>query len=243
MGSVTAEACAEWRGMAAMHAIGRATDEESRALDEHLRGCDDCRHERSELLAAADALTWVDPSRIDRFEVEPPIVDPVGVATPVVLPDLTGAAPGSDRRPGEPAVRRALPRHRRLVGLGVGLVAAAAAVAAAVVLGAPSAPPGRAVALTGEKGVEASVLLADQSSGTRATLTESGQAPGQVLTVSMKASSGRWWVAGSYRTTVGVHSMKVELSCAVPPNRITDVWITDQSGRTVLNGYADRTVG
>jgi hypothetical protein len=47
--------------------------------------------------------------------------------------------------------------------------------------------------------------------------------------------------------------LKVGLSCAVPPNRIADVWITDvritdvritdQNGHTVLNGYADRTLG
>jgi hypothetical protein len=83
----------------------------------------------------------------------------------------------------------------------------------------------------------ASIALTSQSWGTRGTLRESGQAPGQVLTVAMKSASGRWWVAGSYRTAARSGPVEVQLSCAVALNQVTDVWVTDQSGHVVLDAY------
>ena len=103
-----------------------------------------------------------------------------------------------------------------MAGIGAAVVAVAAAVVAVVALSTSPTPPIRTVALTGQPGVVASISLSTQSWGTRATLRESGQAPGQVLTVSMKSSSGRWWVAGSYRTTGRSGTVEVQLSCAVP---------------------------
>jgi hypothetical protein len=43
-------------------------------------------------------------------------------------------------------------------------------------------------------------------------------------------------VAGSYRTT-SARITEVQLSCAVQPNQVNEVWVTDQQGRTVLRGY------
>jgi hypothetical protein len=121
---------------------------------------------------------------------------------------------------------------------GVGaLLAAAAAITAVVALGGASAPASRTTALTGQPGVVASIALTSQTWGTRGTLRESGQAPGQVLTVAMKSASGRWWVAGSYRTAARSGPLEVQLSCAVALSQVTDVWVTDQSGRVVLNAY------
>jgi hypothetical protein len=117
------------------------------------------------------------------------------------------------------------------------LAAAAAAVVAVLALGATPAPASKTVALTGARGVQASVSLTAQSSGTRATLHESGQAAGQVLTVSMRTSSGHWWVAGSYRTVARTGPLEVQMTCAVQSNQITEVWVSDQSGHTVLDGY------
>jgi hypothetical protein len=126
-----------------------------------------------------------------------------------------------------------------MVGVAAAILAIAAAVVAVVTFSGSPAPQGRVVALTGEKGVRASVSLTPESWGTRATLTEDGQAPGQVLTVSMRTSSGRWWAAGSYRTSAHSGSLEVQLSCAVQSNQITRVWVSDQNGHTILNGYLD----
>ena len=124
-----------------------------------------------------------------------------------------------------------------MAGIGAGVAAVAAAVVAVMALSASPAPPTRTVAMTGQPGVVASVSLTTQSWGTRATLRESGQTPGQILTVSMKSASGRWWVAGSYRTTGRPGPVQVQLSCAVPASQITAVWVSDQAGHTVLDGY------
>lgn len=214
MGGVTTQDCSEWRGLLAMHAIGRATDDEALALDEHLRGCELCQQDARDLGIAASALTFLDEGQIEHL----------------------GAVGASADQPIDIALARR--RRRRLVGV---LTAAAAGMAAAavvaIVLSSAPAPPGKTVALTGQHGVTASISLAGQTWGTRATLRETGQAPGQVLTVSMKTASGRWWVAGSYRTTGRPGAMVVQLSCAVPVGQITDVWVRNQAGRTVLNGY------
>jgi hypothetical protein len=125
-----------------------------------------------------------------------------------------------------------------MAGIGAVVLAVAAALVAVVTLGGThGSRPGRVVALTGQEGVRATVSLTSQTWGTGATLRESGQAPGQVLTVSMRTSTGQWWMAGSYRTVSRAGSLVVPLACAVPSNEITDVWVSDQAGHTVLNGY------
>ena len=124
-----------------------------------------------------------------------------------------------------------------MAGIGAGVAALAAAVVAVMALSASPAPPTRTVAMTGQAGVVASVSLTTQSWGTRATLRESGQTPGQILTVSMKSDVGPL-VGGrqlsDHRTTGPV---QVQLSCAVPASQITTVWVSNQAGHTVLDGY------
>jgi hypothetical protein len=241
VGAMTAGDCTEWRGVLAMSAIGRASVQEDRALSEHLEHCDQCRQDAGEVRFAATALQFLDRAPVDLLESEPGSRDPfVGSAydagpvggreehTPESAP--VGVADGV-------ADLAAMRRRRRLRVAGIMAAGVAAAGIALVVLGSFSASPGKTVALTGGRGVKASVSLAPESWGTRATLRESGQAAGQVLTVSMKTASGRWWVAGSYRTTGRPGTMEVQLSCAVPSSQITDVWVSDQAGHTVLNGY------
>jgi hypothetical protein len=136
------------------------------------------------------------------------------------------------------AVVGAAAKHRRwMVGAGAALVAVAAAVMAVLTLGGAPVPPSRSVALTGPSGVVASVSLTTQTWGTHATLRESGQAAGQVLTVWMKSSSGRSWAAGSYRTTGHGGGVVVQLSCAVQADQVASVWVSNQSGHSVLEGY------
>ncbi len=238
MGTVTAPDCSEWRGLLAMDAIGRASYEESQALAEHVAGCAGCRADADQVRVAAEALALVDVvpgepagggspvEQLGAVEGRPAGVVPLSLSGPP--PSTQGSVPGAARRPNRPGWRR------RWVF--VGAAAAAAAVVAAFLLSGAPAPPARTVALSGQPGVQASISLTSQKWGTRATLRESGQASGQVLTVSMESTSGRWWVAGSYRTTGGHRSLTVQLSCAVPADQVTVVWVSDQKGRTVLDG-------
>jgi hypothetical protein len=257
MAGVMGRDCAEWQGTMAMDAIGLATERESRDLREHVAGCPSCRQDAADLLGAAGALRSVDPAQVGRLEPQLPTeaaagslrVDPARgrvAATPAgPFSDADAdayaeAEAGHGTKSGHLAQSGPLARsgrRRRWAGAGGALVAAAAAITAVVALGGAPAPASRTTALTGQPGVVASIALTSQSWGTRGTLRESGQAPGQVLTVAMKSASGRWWVAGSYRTAARSGPLEVQLSCAVALNQVTDIWVTDQSGQVVLNGY------
>ena len=234
--------CTEWQGMMAMDAIGLATEGESRDLREHVALCPSCREDAADLLSAAGALRAVDAAQVGRLEPQPPIEAAAARGRVEATPagPFSVAVAGLGKRAGHPA-RSGAPatsgRRRRLAGVGGALVAAAAAITAVVALGGAPAPASRTTALTGQTGVVASIALTSQSWGTRGTLRESGQAPGQVLTVAMKSASGRWWVAGSYRTAARSGPVEVQLSCAVALNQVTDVWVTDQSGHVVLDAY------
>ncbi len=215
-------ACAEWQGLLAMRAVGRSVARDDRELRRHLANCATCRRDATELVGVAAALALADVGEIG---------SPAG-------PDLAPARPAGDHRPGVPAWHSPVGRLRGgLVGVGaaVGMVATVGAVLAT--LGGVSGPPARTGVLTGEKNVSASVVLTAQPWGTKVDLVESGEAVGQVFTVGMRTSSGYGWVAGSYRTTARPGSLEVEFSCAALANQITEVWITDQGGRTVLSGY------
>jgi hypothetical protein len=167
-------------------------------------------------------------------------VDPTGPsgsdrddALPLVPPGMGGRGTGS------PEAGSWAERAARRTAMAVGTVAAAVAVAASVIAasaGSVAAPPGQSVALRGEGGVSATVALTAEPWGSRAVLSEDGQSAGAPYTVSMESSSGYRWVAGSYRTT-GSGPMRVQLTCPVPPSQITEVWVTDPSGHTVLSGY------
>lgn len=258
MAGVTGRPCAEWQGILALHAIGSATDQDSADLQEHLDSCPACYQDAVDVQTAAVALMSLGPEQVARIEQRS-----AGPDQPASLLGRTGR---SDWAPGStppPAPGRAAPpfapgsapglglptpaglglptpagRRRRMAGIGAVVLAAAAALVAVVTLGGThGSRPGRVVALTGQEGVRATVSLTSQTWGTGATLRESGQAPGQVLTVSMRTSTGQWWMAGSYRTVSRAGSLVVPLACAVPSNEITDVWVSDQAGHTVLNGY------
>ena len=193
--------CSDWRDIMAMRAIGQATLEESRALDGHLGTCEQCRLDAAEVAGAAAALSVLSPTQVDRLERDQPMLaEPAlyAAAPPAASwrwsfrPASTGPVGGPDGPVG--------PRQNRrwLAGVGVAAVGIAAAAVAVLTLSGGSPAPERTVALGGERGVVASVVLTAQASGTHATLRESGQPAGQVLTVSMKSWSGRgggWPVA------------------------------------------------
>lgn len=241
MERMTERDCSGWRGVLAMDAIGRADEKEARELAEHLEECGQCRTDAEEVRTAAGALSLLDAAQVADLERGSTVVGLAAGSEPV-LPGLGGGPePVAEIRPIDRRGRRPAEGKKKWVTAAacVAAVAAAVAVVAAVALGGSSTPPTRTVALSGEPGVTASVVLTSQAWGTRAVLTESGQAAGQALTVSMRTASGRWWVAGSYRTTGRSGSLEVSLSSAVPANQITDVWVSDQGGHTVLNGYVN----
>lgn len=241
MGRMTGQGCGEWQGIMAMEAIGRASEDEVRALAEHLEHCEQCRGDRADVRSAAGALTLLDGSQFDRpgAGVAGParVVERIGARSTVPDPGTSAEPPPAPVPIDEAPARAGHRRWSRVAGIGAGVAAVAAAAVAVMALSASPAPPTRTVAMTGQPGVVASVSLTTQSWGTRATLRESGQTPGQILTVSMKSTSGRWWVAGSYRTTGRPGPVQVQLSCAVPATQITTVWVSNQAGHTVLDGY------
>jgi hypothetical protein len=205
--------CSRWQEIMALDAVGQAEPGEVRGLEEHLEGCIPCRLDVREVRVAGAAIALVDPTFADTVDDGP---------------DGPARAASKGRSRG----------RRGAVAVAVGVAAVAAALVALVVVGAPTAPSRATnVALRGETGVSASIDLTTQPWGTRATLHESGQPAGTTMTVAMRSESGRWWVAGSYRTPSRPGSVVVQLSCAVPLKQITDVWVTNQHGRMVLDGY------
>ncbi len=209
MGVMTAVGCSEWRGLLALRAIGRSGDADLEGLTDHLEQCDQCRADAEEVDTAAAALALLDNAQVEQLQGDPVGTGQLGspASEPVVVALATSP-------------QTARPGRRRWVAATAAVAVAAAAVAISLVtLGVSSNPPTRTVALTGQPGVTASVALSSQSWGTRATLKESGQAGGQVLTVSMRTNSGRWWVAGSYRTTGRPGTLQVQLSVRRAPTR------------------------
>ena len=211
MGRVIDRECTEWQGIMAMDAIGRANADESRELAEHLEHCEECRGDAADVRSAASALTLLDGAQVEALEWDAERwPSPAGAFAEPVSPVPAfqpSPAPHSVEGPG---AREQRTRRRWMAGAGAAIGAVAAAVVALLLVNAPSAPT-TTVALTGTKGVVATVSLTTQSWGTKATLRESGQAAGQVLTVWMKDASGHWWVAGSYRTTDRTGTVEVPL--------------------------------
>ncbi|HEX3840133.1 MAG TPA: zf-HC2 domain-containing protein [Acidimicrobiales bacterium] len=211
--------CDRWRGLQAMHAIGRLDAQEEAELRAHLAGCSECQVESAELAGVESALRLADVAHLD---------DADDLAIPLQSARWEQLQRERHRRLGRTATRWAT----------AGMAAAAVAAIALVVVSIqqPSTPT-KTVALSGTSGVHASVVLTAKAWGTQATFQESGQKAGQVWTVSMETSPGSWWVAGSYRTVGPNGSVQVVMACAIPANRITHIWVSDGSGHTVLRGY------
>lgn len=213
MGRLNPATCEHWRGLMALDVVGQLDDAERLALDAHVEGCAECRDQRAELAGLPGALAVADPHHMETSDLPPALHQ-------AVVTRLRADARRDRRR-----------RRARVVNLS----AAAAVVAAAVLVGLQpwQGAPGRTVPLTGTPGVLASVTLVPEAWGTKVQLQETGQAGGQVLTVSMRSSSGRWWQAGTYQTVAG-RTVSVDLACAVPASSVYGVYVRNAAGRTVL---------
>jgi len=212
---MTAEACEAARGLVALEVVGQLGEAERVALVAHIDGCPSCREERRDLLTLAAVL---------------PAGDPAHLAEPEVPFSLRAAVLGR--------LRAEARRHRRTRGTRLVLGAVAAVALAAVVLvltlAGPSGPVTTTVALRGLPGVHATMRLTAEPWGTAMELRESGQRPGEVLSVATRTASGAWWPTGTYRT-VG-SSVRVTMACALKLDDITGVWIRDHAGAVVLHG-------
>lgn len=215
MGPMSTAACSRWHAAMAMDALGALPTHERAGLLAHLDGCSACREEARDLASTASFLSLVDPSTLDQAAS--------------VSPELTGRVLGQLH---QGAVRA---RRRRRAGVALIGAAAAAALIVGVTLTAssPSTAPGRRLSLTGASTATATATMAARSWGTTVTLTEAGKQATGNYTVSMRTSSGSWWVTGSYHEVAG-EPVDATMACAVPLGQITGIKVTDASGATVL---------
>ena len=214
---MSADRCDHWHGLLALEVVGQLGEEDRPALRAHLDGCPACRDERDTLLPLVGALPAADPEHLDghdvAFELQATVFERLR----------------SDARHA---------RHRRLgrLALALGGAGAAALVLVLTLSGGPATGPGQEVALAGRSGVRATARLTAEPWGTAIHLQESGQAGGQVLSVSMRTLSGSWWEAGTYRTVTG-RTVQVELGCGLPLSKIRSIWVRNGAGHTVLHAY------
>jgi len=218
VGTVTSLGCDHFKGLLALDAIGRLPGPEHLGLVAHLDGCRACRADEHELEELSASLASADFSNL--YEEQMP-------------GSLFGAVLGRLRAE---ARRERRTRNLRYV-LGGTAAAAAVALGLALSLGG-TVPAGRTVALTGGRGVHASLRLTSEAWGTSLHIEESGERGGQVFWVSMRTTSGTWWNAGSYRTVSG-RAVQVDLACALGLANIRSLWVRDSTGHVVLHAYLD----
>jgi predicted anti-sigma-YlaC factor YlaD len=218
MGPVTPDRCDHWHGLLALEIVGQLEEKDRLALSAHLDGCPACRDQRHGLDGLSRILPAADPDHLEGhdvpFELQSAVFDGL----------------------------RAEVRHhrrRRTANYVLGGMAAAAVVLALVfgLSGSPTPPAaGYTVALTGSAGVKASARLTSEPWGTAVHFRETGQAGDEVLSVSMRSTTGSWWAAGTYETVTG-RPVQVDLACGVPLSKITTIWVRNKAGHTVLRGY------
>ena len=216
MGAMIPDPCEHFRGLIAMEVVGQLSVQERVALSAHVEGCTSCRDDRHDLTTLTTVLDAADPDHFNDHE----------------LPFALQSAVLERLRAEERAERRG--RRSRYV---VGSVAAAVVAAAvlALTLAWPSGPVTKTVALEGLPTVHATAHLTSEPWGTAMELHESGQPPGEVLSVSVRTVSGSWWDTGTYRT-VG-SSLRVTMACALKMSKIRSIWVRDHAGHVVMYGY------
>ncbi len=215
MGAVISD-CEHFRGLIAMEVVGELSVRERVALSAHTEGCASCRDERHELTALSKVLGAADPDRFDDNEL------PFNLQTAVL--DRLRAEQRRERR-----------AHRSRYVVGSAAAAAVVAIALTLSLGGSSGPVTKTVALKGLPTVHATARLTAEPWGTAMDLRESGQPPGEVLTVSVQTVSGSWWQTGTYQTEGS--SVRVTMACALKMSKITSVWVRDSKGHIVMHGY------
>jgi len=219
---MTTDPCDHFQGLIAMEVVGRISAEERIALTAHTDGCAACRDDRRDLMMLSLMLPAADPDRVEEQEL------PLGLQRDVL-----------DRLRQDERHERRL--RRTWVAAGSGAAAAVAAVTVLLTVVLPSGPAVRTVSLEGPATVLATARLTSEPWGTALDLHETGQAPGQVLTVAMQSASGSWWQTGTYRTNQG--PVGVTMACAVQMSQISDIAVRNSAGHVVLYGDLDSGEG
>ena len=216
---MTESACSSRNGQLAMDALGRLDGAERAELAGHLATCAACRTTSAELRSPVGALGTLAPGATPA----PAAVVPPHLAR-AVLEDLRADGDVVDRG-----------RWIRRGAIACGSIAAVAVAAVLLAAGMNHADvPTKTVALQGARGVTATAVLVEKPWGTSLTIHEQGLVPGQTYTVSMDDPHGRWWTAGSYRTT-GSAPVEATMACAAQFTSIYEIRVTDPSGRAVLS--------
>ncbi len=171
MGTMIPEPCEHFRGLIAMEVVGQLSVHERVALSAHTEGCSACRDERQELMMLSMVLGTADPDHFVDDEL------PFALQTAVL-----------DRLRGEERAERRAQRSRYVVGSVAAVLVAATVLA--LTLAWPSGPVTKTVALHGLPPVHATARLTAEPWGTAMELHESGEPPGEVLTVSVRTVSG-----------------------------------------------------
>lgn len=207
--------CEERRGDLALYALGQLPLDELATLESHLASCAGCRRELVELEETRDLLEYVHD------------VETLGV--------LEGRAPRAVTWAPTFAAPARTWRHPRLLASALWVSVATVLVVALVAVALRSEPAGaqRTLALRGAAGAQGVVQLHREPWGTSLTLSETGLAPGHTYRVSMRASYGTWWTAGTYYVA-GHSTSQVTMACAAALGSITEVRVETTRGVSVL---------
>jgi hypothetical protein len=215
---MTIDPCPQWSGALALLALDSLDDEERTGVLAHVDGCTGCAIALRELRDVAGSLRHLDATTL--------------APTASVPPTLASSVLGELRDNARQVRRR---HHAILTSIAAALVAIVSLTTWLAVSPSPQSTPTRTVHLRGAGGAIATALLVARAWGTSITLTEHGLAPGQDYDVSLRASGGAWWSAGTYEAVAG-RTVTAELSCAVPMREVAGVEIVDAAGRPVLVG-------
>jgi len=213
------EACRDWRGDLAIHALGRLEEPDRTALLAHVDGCADCRTALVELSAAAASLDLADPSRVGESEIPRP------------SRELGERILG--RLQWERARRR---RRTRGVLATISGVAAAVVVVLAFALSSGGGTGGTVVALRSpDRSVHARAVLYAGDTGTRVQLHVDGLDDREWYWLWVTGPDGKRVAAGTFSASSA--SENVTMTAALSLARTRRVWVTDEANHVVLDGY------
>ncbi|MET0727992.1 MAG: anti-sigma factor [Acidimicrobiales bacterium] len=218
-------ACEAWQADLAGWLSAQLPPDREAPLADHLAGCETCRAEADSLLAVAAVLLGTDPEssnggadqRAVRHQPPPDLGDRILAAV------------------------AATERRGRSVRIGLGLLLAAAAIAAFLVVRIDRSPdpfPGDAVAFTvTPPGSEVTAVLSPDDGGTLVQLTATGLEPDVTYALWMSAPDATWQdrvPAGTFRPNEEGR-VDATLHCAYPPNKYARVWATTPEGEVALD--------
>lgn len=207
------------------HVLGLLDPAQSRAVEEHLAGCPECRREWEELFEMVDLLDNVPPEAF--LDGPPDGGDLLLQRTLRQVRDEAGA-------------RR---RRRALALVGAAAVALAAVLAGGVAIGRTTAPPvvaaapapsADAMVLTGggDPGVSMTATVSPAAGWVRLRATVVGVPAGERCRLVVVAADGRREVAGSWLVspTGWRDGVTLDGSALVAPDQVTAVVVENEAG-------------